>query len=247
MQQVLQPNARVTPQALVRAVVEHPCWYVPLGSLLAVSPDASAMAVGRLTMPAGGNIMAPPSDDLWLFSDEAAVRQAPQLGFGTLSGLELSSLFPCAWETLYFNPQPDRDALILRIMPPVLGRLQELRLAVPVEISLASGILDIDAIYGHPSFWVPLLADEAVTVPITQRGVSRAVPVFTASDCVAAWVGALSDSARERLEVVPVTGVDLLTKVLLDPIDAIVFNLMGPATCKVVDGAAYTRLVGHVR
>jgi len=93
-----QPPSAINARVLVRAVVEHPAWYVPMLSF------EGRDQFGHVVLPADGRLGAVPNE-LWLFSDRDAVEQCTATArVGTLSGIEICASLNPAWQMAQLDP-----------------------------------------------------------------------------------------------------------------------------------------------
>jgi hypothetical protein len=222
-----QPPSAINPRALVRAIAEHPEWYAPMLSF------EGRDQFGHVLLPPDGRVGAVP-DELWLFSDRAAVERAPQqLGFGTLSGIEVCASLNPAWQAAQLNPGSP-DTLSMMLPNVVRSQLAQLAQAVPLERQLEQeGSGAIHALVAHPKFFIALDRGTPVSMA-TPDGIANGILVFTASDAVDGLFQRFPPENHGNLEIISILGRNLFWKLREVPIDGVLVNPFGPRGTVVV-------------
>jgi hypothetical protein len=232
-----RPHESVNPRALTRAIVEHAEWYVPIASV------EGRREFGRLILPEDGRLGAPPTQ-LWMFSDHEAVERAPQqLGFGSISGIDLCAGLKPAWEIMCLNPgSPEYMSLQL----PELVRHEFARYAraIPLERVLTlTGGHAIPALLTHPLFYFVQSDDVGpVTLPTEDDRVANGLLVFTASDGVDSLLARIPQHEHAKLTIHWLAGRELFRQLAGRPIDGVLLNPFGPRGGAVVWGEEFVEL-----
>jgi hypothetical protein len=218
---------------VMRALVSHRGWYVPLGFLAECRGDGSR-ADSVLILSAESQV---PPGNLWLFTGEAAARLAQSKGAvlgayaGRMPGTELFGAVGPEHRTVYINPgsPPSRTWVFQEGSAAEAGGLWAE--AVALEESFAgwqrTGEPDVGALAAYRAFLLYNHASGPVITLPNQGGMSNPAAAFTAPDCADAFLSALSEEQRAQLRPVTIDGKSLLGN---PPhgIDGLLFNPFGP-------------------
>ena len=218
---------------VMRALVSHRGWYVPLGFLAECRGDGSrADSVLILS-----NESQVPPGNLWLFTDEAAALLAQSKGAvlgayaGRMPGTELFGAVGPEHRTVYVNPgsTPTRTWVFQEGSAAEAGGLWAA--AVALEESFArwqmTGEPDLSALEDYPGFVLYNFASGPVVTLPNQGGMSNPAAAFTTPDCAGAFLRLLGEEQRAQLRQVTIDGKSLLEN-LPRGIDGLLFNPFGP-------------------
>jgi len=203
---------------LTRTIVEHDEWFVPM--LAFEGRDQ----FGTIVMPPDGRLGTVPNE-LWMFSDRAAVDLAPQqLGYGSMSGVELASNLSPAWQQAQINPGTP-DYLTVQLPPLVRGQLSQMARAVPLERKVdAVGDGALHDLVRFPSYYIAITGGQPVTVPSDDGLIARAIVVFTAADSVDRLLARVPQQNQANIAIQTIAGPELLRNVGGSPIDGVLIT-----------------------
>ena len=226
-------EGRADAHDVMRALVTHRGWFVPLGFFAECRGDGSK-ADSVLILSA--ELQAPPGN-LWLFTDAEAARLAQSKGAllgayaGRMGGTELFGAVGPEHQTVYVNPGSPRERTWVfqeGSAADVGGLWAE---AVALEESFveweAAGEPDLGALEGYRAFMLYNHASGPVVTLPERAGMSNPAVAFTAPDCAEAFLRLLSEEQRAQLRRVKIDGKSLLENPPRG-IDGLLFNLFGP-------------------
>jgi hypothetical protein len=220
----------VSAERLVRALIEHDGYFVPLAYLDAIGARIADFVL--VLDPAGG----PPAGELWLFTDEAHARRAGQKvsGLGAYAG---------AFDGVRVFGALDRSLATVRINPLTSVETSWVieRAAVPLARAWARGVALERRIVartqpgGADRLAAALRAHDALAVLVRPGGTLMTATgaagfrnpalAFTTADCAHAL---LADAHAHGLHLSTLDGRSLLAAVREGGHDGLIFNLRGP-------------------
>lgn len=216
-----------TPHEVMRALVSHEQWFVPLG----FAPSLGRSEFDRIVSL--GKNGAPPPGELYLFTDESCldlVAKEPLGGFvHPVTGLELFCALDEAWVKVKVNPGGPIEHFwfIAKDAIPLARRWgQALRLEALLADPQRSRAGLFAALRSFDGFSVLAHANGGVATAVGMEGFRNPAMVFTSPDSLermaahAPGTDAVHLDATQLFELLPRAGVD-----------GLVFNPMGPGPC----------------
>jgi hypothetical protein len=234
------PNKAIDPNLLMRAIVEHREWYLPLATLSRQGRDEC----DHIVLPVDGQLREP-DGPLWLLSDREAVQLAPhQLGFGTISGLDLCASWDPAWELAHLN-LGSPDSVMIGIPESVQGELARLARAVPLERMVSASVAGATRfLFEHPLFYILSSAGgRAAIAPAADKKITQGVLAFTAVDAVENVLNRMPAATRSSFQIGCTSGHQLFRDIGAGGMDGVFLNAAGPRGRAVVYGQQLAELV----
>ncbi|MFL6255288.1 MAG: hypothetical protein ACJ74T_09705 [Pyrinomonadaceae bacterium] len=226
-------EGRANAHDVMRALVSHRGWLVPLGFLAECRGDG-ARADSILILSHEAQV---PPGNLWLFTDEEAALLAQSKGAmlgayaSGMSGTELFGAVGSQYQTVYVNPgsPPARTWLFQEGSATDVGSLWAAAVALEESFAgwQATGEPDLRALEGYRAFTVYNHASGPVITLPGRGGMSNPAVAFTAPDCAEAFLKLLSEEQRAQMRPAMSDGKSLLGDTLRG-IDGLLFNPFGP-------------------
>jgi hypothetical protein len=230
---------------VVRALVSHREWLVPLG-FAAQGVEQSLRVDGMMILSAESQM---PADELWVFTDQPAVLAAQAKGArlgtyaGGFAGTELFRKIGAGVKTVRVNPGSAREQTWMFQDGGGIEAARAWADAVALEESFAaweqSGEPDINAVKSYRGF---LTFDHEsgpiITLP-NQLGMKNPAVAFTAPDCADTFLSKLTEEQRASFVRRTIDGATLFERAPQLGIDGLIFNVFGP-------GARYALPFNHV-
>lgn len=221
---------RVGANEVMRALASHKGWLAP-ALLFAQGGEEHIMLDSMVLF--GLETRLPPGE-LWVFTDRAAADRAQAAGAllgpyaANIAGTKLFDQLQPGFNIVRVNPySPDEQGWQFLPGSYELAKLWAQVVALEESFKSPDG-LDYAAIARFPAFLLfngP--SGYVITLP-NQGGLKNPAAVFTAPDCVDAFLARLTDEQRQGFERLAVDGMTLLKKLPLQEIDGMYFNAFGP-------------------
>ena len=224
---------RANANDVMRALVGHRGWFVPLGFFAECRGDGSK-ADGVLILSAEAQT---PPGELWLFTDDEAARLAQSKGASLgayasrMAGTEMFRAIGPQYPTVWVNPGSPRERTWIfqeGSAADVGGLWAE---AVALEESFVewgrTGEPDSDALAGYRAFVLYNHASGPVITLPNQAGMSNPAAAFTAPDCADLFLSKLGAEQSALMRQVTIDGKRLLENPPLGT-DGLLFNIFGP-------------------
>jgi hypothetical protein len=221
---------------VMRALASHKGWLAP--ALMFARAEGQDLFLDSVVL-FGTETRLPPGE-LWVFTDRAAAERAQAAGAmlgayaADIAGTELFGNIDPGFQIVRVNPySPVEQGW--QFLP---GSYEVAQLWAEV-IALEEGFNDRgDSFYeavarfrGFMLFNGP--SGSVITLP-NQGGMMNPAVVFTAPDCVEAFLARLTDEQRQGLERIAADGMTLIKKLPLQEIDGMLINAFGPGPATVL-------------
>ena len=225
-------HERVGYSVLVRALIEHQEWHIP------AQRQQDELHPSLFKHEDKTLLMA--------YSEKDFVPE--QMETIVVDGLWLFSQLPNTIDALVIDPQSSHA---LQLPNEQFNTLQHWRDAVHIEQQLAQPHFDasiLESVLRYKGYCIPL-----VQSPSGKRHIALApdsegrklAAIFTAKDCLSAFVQHAGSSLGEELIIDEPSGETLLPYLITLPIDGIVFNCYGPPQPKALHKESLERLISE--
>jgi hypothetical protein len=217
-----QPPSAINARVLTRTIVEHDEWFVPMLGF------QGRDQFGQVVLPPDGRVGTVPGE-LWMFSDREAVEHAPQqLGFGSMTGVELASSLDPTWTQAQLNPGSP-DYLTMQLPPLARGQLSQLARAVPLEREITAARMGaLPSIAQFLSYYIALSDGQPLLLPTGDGTIARGILVFTAADAVDGLLAQIPPANQGNIQINTMAARQLFGNVAGSPIDGVLINPCGP-------------------
>lgn len=221
---------------VMRALASHKGWLAP--ALMFARAEGQDLFLDSMVL-FGTETRLPPGE-LWVFTDRAAAERAQAAGAmlgpyaSGVAGTELFGKIDPGFQIVRVNPySPVEQGW--QFLP---GSYEVAQLWAEV-IALEESFKDRgDSFYeavarfrGFMLFNGP--SGYVITLP-NQGGLKNPAAVFTAPDCVEAFLARLTDEQRQGLERIAADGMTLIKRLPLQEIDGMLINAFGPGPATVL-------------
>jgi hypothetical protein len=245
---------RLSKDDLMRQLVSYRDWLAPT-LIMAQHYGRSDFAEGRLFM--FGERLSYPRSELWLFTDFEAASRAQEAGallgpyVSGIGGTELFGKLDSAWDVVKINP----GSTAAMTCDLARGGFEEAAAwadAINFEAELdrraASGRVDLDALGDYRDFLLLNHTSSGLVATLPgRRGLTNPAPIFTAPDCLAAFLRQLTPSEQAGLVRVTAPGKLLLERLPRQGVDGMLLNEFGPGPSAVVSFARDLQAPGRRR
>jgi hypothetical protein len=221
---------------VMRALTSHKGWLAP--ALMVARPEGQDLFLDSMVL-FGTETQLPPGE-LWVFTDRAAAERAQAAGAmlgayaAGVAGTELFGKIDPGFQIVRVNPySPVEQGW--QFLPGSYEVAQLWAQVIALEESFenrddsfyeAVARFQGFMLFNGPSGYV-------ITLP-NQGGMRNPAAVFTAPDCVEAFLARLTEEQRRGLERIAADGMTLLKKLPLQEIDGLLINAFGPGPSNVL-------------
>ena len=228
---------RVGANEVMRALASHKGWLAP--ALMFARAEGQDLFLDGGMVLFGAETRLPPGE-LWVFTDRAAAERAQAAGAqlgpyaSNISGTELFTKIDPRLDVVRVNPySPVEQTWQFQQGSYDIAELWAKVIALEEGFdnrgeqfyqSIASfkGFLLFNGPSGH-----------VITLP-NQGGMKNPAAVFTAPDCVDAFLARLTEEQRKGFERMAVDGMTLIQRLQLQGIDGLLINAFGPGPSTVL-------------
>ena len=227
---------RVGANEVMRALASHKGWLAP--ALMFARAEGQDLFLDSMVLFSAETRLPP--GELWVFTDRAAAERAQAAGAllgpyaDNIAGTELFGKIDPSCRIVRVNPySPNEQGW--QFLP---GSYELAKLWADV-IALEEGFENRDdsfyeaiarfqgfLLFNGPSGYV-------ITLP-NQGGMKNPAAVFTAPDCVEAFLARLTEEQRRGVERIAADGMTLIKKLPLQEIDGMLINPFGPGPATVL-------------
>ncbi|MBV8858850.1 MAG: hypothetical protein JOZ02_18105 [Acidobacteria bacterium] len=221
---------------VMRALASHKGWLAP--ALMFARAEGQDLFLDSMVL-FGTETRLPPGE-LWVFTDRAAAERAQAAGAllgpyaADIAGTELFAKIDPGFQIVRVNPySPVEQGW--QFLPGGYEVAQLWAQVVALEESFEDGGQSfyeaIARFRGFMLFNGP--SGSVITLP-NQGGLKNPAAVFTAPDCVEAFLARLTDEQRRGLERIAPDGMTLIKRLPLQGIDGLLINAFGPGPATVL-------------
>jgi hypothetical protein len=225
---------------LLRALVEHDDWYLPLSAFVHYG-----LATAALVLPPDGKFSSP-ADKLWLFTDreatQVAIAAGAKLGVGGgIAGSEIFAKVDPSFGCVSVNPGSNAS-LSFQLPASMFGLLAQWAAAVRVERGLdQSDGTWLEQLLSYDGL-TTVTANGALVSWRDIPGLGCAANLFTAIDGAYAYLDKLPPELRAQATTSSVDGEAFFRELAHLGIDGVVINGFGPARPHVIGAEDCRRL-----
>lgn len=185
-----------------------------------------------------------PANELWLFTDYAAVKRAQTAGAKlgpcavSVAGVDLFAGLNPVWELARINVGSPAE-LTLNVAKSAFDLARGWSVAIRLEDQLAqwaaSNAPPNEAVLrAHPEFLMFINPGGGVVTLRNTAGLTNGAALFTAPDCCEAFLGRLTAEQKGSFRQTQTTGAEILAKLPQQGVDGLIINAFGPGTFYVV-------------
>jgi hypothetical protein len=229
-------HKRVGANEVMRALASHKGWLAP--ALMFARAEGQDLFLDSMVL-FGAETRLPPGE-LWVFTDRAAAERAQAAGAmlgayaAGIAGTELFGKIDPGFQIVRVNPySPVEQGW--QFLPGGYEVAQLWAEVIALEECFKNrGDSFYEAIARFQGFMLfngP--SGSVITLP-NQGGMRNPAVVFTAPDCVDAFLARLTDEQRRGLERIAADGMTLIKKLPLQQIDGMLINAFGPGPATVL-------------
>ncbi len=228
---------RVGANEVMRALAGHKGWLAP--ALMFARAEGQDLFLDGSVVLFGTETRLPPGE-LWVFTDRAAAERAQAAGAllgayaADIAGTELFAKIDPNFQIVRVNPySPNEQGWQFLPGSYEIAKLWAEVIALEETFENRDG-LDYAAIARFQGFMLfNGQSGYVITLP-NQGGLNNPAAVFTAPDCVEAFLARLTEEQRQGLQRISADGMTLIKKLPLQQIDGLLINPFGPGPSTVL-------------